>query len=74
MREAARHGDAAELAAWANDPRLTQSLRDCGFRERLSLPVYLRPTAAGIAPRALRVQMLDNDAAYLHAGRPEFWA
>ena len=74
VREAARHGDAAELAAWANEPHLAQALLACGFRGRLSLPVYLRSSAAGAAPRGLRVQMLDNDAAYLHSGRPELWA
>jgi hypothetical protein len=74
VRAAARHGDAAELATWANEPLLAQGLRDCGFRERLSLPVYLRSSAAGVAPRGLRVQMLDNDAAYLHSGLPELWA
>ena len=72
--EAARHGDAAELVTWANDARLAQSLLQCGFRARLNIPVYLRATAAGIAPRALHVQMLDNDAAYLHEGHAELWA
>jgi hypothetical protein len=74
VREAARHGDAAELTTWANEPLLAQALLECGFRGRFSLPIYLRPSVAGVAPVGLRVQMLDNDAAYLHSGRPELWA
>lgn len=74
VREARRNGDVAELVTWANDPLLAQSLIESGFRARLTLPVYLRPTKPGVAPEMLRVQMLDNDAAYLHEGRPELWA
>lgn len=62
---AARDGDAAELAARGNDLRLTESQSGYRFRGRLRLPICLRRTAAGIAPRALRVQMC------LHGGRPE---
>ncbi|MGH8227123.1 MAG: hypothetical protein ACREU3_04325 [Steroidobacteraceae bacterium] len=72
--EASRNGGAAELVTWANDSLLAQSLIECGFRARLTLPVYLRATTPGVAPGLLRVQMLDNDAAYLREGRPELWA
>lgn len=72
--EARRNRKVAELVTWANDLLLTQSLIECGFRARFTLPVYLRPTTSGIAPGMLRLQMLDNDAAYLHEGRPELWA
>lgn len=72
--EAMRNSDVAELVTWANDPLLTQSLIECGFRARLTLPLYLRAAMPAIAPAMLRVQMIDNDAAFLHEGRPELWA
>jgi hypothetical protein len=74
VMEASRNREVAELVTWANDPLFAQSLIECGFRARLTVPVYLRATAAGIAPGMLRLQMLDSDAAYLHAGRFEHWA
>ena len=72
--EASRNDAVAELVTWANDPSWAQSLIECGFRARLTVPVYLRATAAGVAPGMLRLQMLDNDAAYLHTGHFEHWA
>lgn len=72
--QARRHREIAELVTWANDPLLTHSLIECGFRARLTLPVYLRASTRGIAPGMLRLQMLDNDAAYLHEGRSALWA
>lgn len=75
VREATRHSGAAELAAWASDPLLSGCLRDCGFRARNEAPVQLLgPRDPALLPPALRVQMLDNDAAYRHLGRNEFWA
>jgi hypothetical protein len=39
------------------------------------LPVQmLAPRYPDIAATTLRVQMLDNDAAYRHLGRNEFWS
>jgi hypothetical protein len=65
---------AAEIVGWASDSLLSASLRACGFRARFELPVRIRRTdAASMLPAPLRVQMLDNDAAYLHEGRSEFW-
>lgn len=74
VMEASRNREVAELVTWANDPLFAQSLTKCGFRARLTIPVYLRATAAGVAPGMLRLQMLDNDAAYLHTGHFEHWA
>ena len=75
VREARRHPLAAELAAWASDPMLSRCLRECGFRARNEAPVQLLgPRNSVLVPAALRVQMLDNDAAYRHVGRNEFWA
>jgi hypothetical protein len=75
VREARRYSGAAELAAWASDPMLSRCLRECGFRARNEVPVQLLgPRDPALLPPALRVQMLDNDAAYRHLGRNEFWA
>lgn len=74
VREASRHGGAAELAAWASDPLLAQALSDNGFHLRYSLPIMLRPGAQGMPDAAPRMQMLDNDAHYLHQGRGQLWA
>jgi hypothetical protein len=74
VREARHYSGVAELAVWASDPLLSRSLRECGFRARNEVPVQLLPHDAALLPPALRVQMLDNDAAYRHLGRNEFWA
>jgi hypothetical protein len=75
VREAQRLRLAAELVAWASDPTLARCLRECGFRARNESPVQLLgPHDSALLPPALRVQMLDNDAAYRHLGRNEFWA
>ena len=58
---------AAELVTLASDPLLSSALRACGFRARAPKPIQL--LARPDPPFAhLRVQMLDNDAAWLHAG------
>jgi hypothetical protein len=75
VREATQYSSAAELAVWASDPQLSRCLRECGFRARNEVPVQLLgPRDPTLLPPALRVQMLDNDAAYRHLGRNEFWA
>jgi hypothetical protein len=73
---AAEHPRAAELAAWASDARFSQQLLACGFHERDALPVQIHGTRNPELPEsALRVQMLDNDAAYRHhPGYNEFLA
>jgi hypothetical protein len=75
VREAKRHPRAAELAVWASDATLSRALLDCGFHARGDLPVQvLAPHSPAITAQTLRLQMLDNDAAYRHGGRDEFWA
>lgn len=75
VMEAKRDRRVAELAAWANEPLLAQSLTACGFHARFTAPVYLRPNRDGLITRdALRVQMLDSDAAYLCGGSTNLWA
>ena len=72
---AGEHPEAAELAAWASDERTAHRLQECGFHERDELPVMvLAARNPELAQARLRVQMLDNDAAYRHPGHNEFWA
>ena len=74
-REASRYPQAAELAAWGSDPMFSQCLLECGFHKRHEFPVQLLASRDdSLLPTRLRVQMLDNDAAYRHTGRVEFWA
>jgi hypothetical protein len=64
---ASEHARAAELAAWASDSRLSQQLLECGFHARDVLPVQVLAARNPELPEStLRVQMLDNDAAYRH--------
>jgi hypothetical protein len=75
VARASEHGQAAELAAWASDSRFSQQLLDCGFHVRDALPVQVLAARNPELPEsAVRVQMLDNDAAYRHPGHNEFWA
>ena len=67
--------DLAELATWSSDPDISRSLLACGFHERLSLPIYFRSSRGAAVPAGgVRVQMLDNDAFYLHFTDDELWA
>lgn len=73
--EKARHDpEGAEVVAWASDPLLAGALRSCGFYARFESPIHLRPSAHDALPEAtLRVQMLDNDSAFLCLRRYEYW-
>ena len=73
--EQAQHDpQAAEIVSWASDPLLAGALRTCGFYARFQSPIQVRPTGRDTRPEGtLRVQMLDNDAAFLCAGRNEYW-
>jgi hypothetical protein len=74
VREAFKHPRAAELAVWASDASSVARLQECGFHVRGTLPVQmLAPRNPELATCTLRVQMLDNDALYLHGERNAFW-
>jgi hypothetical protein len=75
VRAAKRERRAAELVAWASDPLLTKCLLQCGFHARVTQPVqFLAPASVNFSVANLRLQMLDNDAAYRHLGRKAFLA
>jgi hypothetical protein len=73
--QARRHRDVAEIVAWSSDPVLSRALLTSGFHHRSQQPIFLRSTGAEeVIPGRMRVQMLDNDAAYFHRGAAELWA
>jgi hypothetical protein len=74
VREAKRDAHAVELATWANDRLLATSLIESGFHPRFTLPIFIRSGSARMPPDPFRVQMLDNDAAYLNADSGTLWA
>ena len=75
VAQAKRHAGLAELVAWSSDPLLSRTLENCGFHSRLTLPVYLRGSNGLTPPQEiLRVQMVENDASYLHLSQDELWA
>jgi hypothetical protein len=66
---------AAELVTWSSDPAECEVLRRCGFHQRSSQPVRILPSQGTEIPDGtLRVEMVDNDAAYLGGGSADFWA
>jgi hypothetical protein len=73
--QALRHRDVAELVAWSSDAIMARALVASGFHRRNQQPIFLRAAAEEqIIQGRLRVQMLDNDAAYFHHGFAELWA
>ena len=65
----------AEIVTWSSDPAIARDLVAGGFHERLTLPIYFRASSGIEVPtQGVRVQMLDNDAFYLHFDGGELWA
>jgi hypothetical protein len=74
VEQAQRDPRAAEVVTWASDPLLAEALRACGFYARFQSPIQVRASGRVTMPEGtLRVQMLDNDAAYLYEGRNAYW-
>jgi hypothetical protein len=75
VRQAKRNPRAAELVTWASDAALSRCLLECGFHARETVKAQLLAADDSHFPAAtVRLQMLDNDAAYRHPGRNEFLA
>lgn len=74
VREAKGRPGVAELVVWANDPMLSGALLECGFHERRVLQLQWLTNDSDAPTGILRVQMLDADAAYDDASRPNLWA
>lgn len=74
LEQGSHDPQAAEIVAWANDPLLCEALEASGFRARHETLIQMRPSSGALMPDApLRVQMLDNDLAYLHEDHDAFW-
>jgi hypothetical protein len=72
---ARRDTSVAEVMAWSSEPVLSQALTSCGFHRRHELPLSLRPSRdSDCRIPVLRIQPLDNDAAFTHGGRVELLA
>jgi hypothetical protein len=75
VEQARRHAGVAEVAAICSEPLLGGALQRCGFHARYSRPLFLRAASGVRVPDVrVRIQMLDDDAAYLHSGSKRFWA
>lgn len=73
--EAKRNHMAAEVVAVGSDSVTRQALLDCGFHDRGSNPLRVLPGKGVQLPNGpIRFQMIDSDAAYLHANKNNYWA
>ncbi len=74
--QAWQHPDVAELVAWSSNAIMTRALVGSGFHRRNQQPIFVRSSAAEdlIAMGAVHIQMIENDAAFLHQGSVELWS
>ena len=75
VSQAGRNPDAAEVVSLGSDPVTCQALLDCGFHSRGSAALRILPgkgVEMGAGP--IRFQMIDNDFAYLHQNKKDYWA
>jgi hypothetical protein len=69
VARAQEHPQAAEIVIRASDPLLADALAGAGFRAGNVAAVSVRPPPGFTLPALnLRIQMIDNDAAYFHEG------
>jgi hypothetical protein len=75
LQTAKKDSQSAELVTLCNDAIISNALVACGFRARTISKVQMLATSGASIPGVgVRVQMLDNDSVFLHAGQPDFWA
>lgn len=75
VSEASRNPAVAEVASVGSDPVTRQALVDCGFHARGNSTLRLLPGKGVELPAGpIRFQMIDSDAAYLHANKNSYWA
>jgi hypothetical protein len=74
ISHAATNLNAAEVVLWASGDLQRSVAQSCGFRPRFELPIQIRvSTRAPVDSAPANVQMLDNDAAYLHEDTVSHW-
>jgi hypothetical protein len=72
VRQAEQRAGVGEIAATCSEPLLAAALRGCGFHARFSRSLSVRATGGARLPDCpVRIQMIDDDQAYLPGG---FWA
>ncbi len=75
VHQAKTVGGVAEVAAWSSESALSAAFEECGFHQRFTRPIFLRSVRGAPLPQGgIRVQMIDNDAYYLHSTQRELWA
>jgi hypothetical protein len=72
-REAQRIAGVAEVVTLANTALEARALAEAGFAVCGELPMLVKARAPHAPGAGLRFQLLDGDAAFLHAGTPERW-
>jgi hypothetical protein len=67
--------EAAEVVTVVPDDLRRDALQQAGFHAIGDYPItFFTKNPALREVSALRCEMLDSDAAYLHSGKPQFWA
>ena len=75
VRQAGQREGVAEVAATCSEPLLAAALQRCGFHARFSRPLFLRATTGARVPDCtVRIQLIDDDQAYMHRGFKHLWA
>ena len=75
VHQAKTVGGVAEVVAWSSEHALSAAFEECGFHQRFTRPIFLRSVRGMPIPQGgIRVQMIDNDAYYLHSTQRELWA
>jgi hypothetical protein len=75
VAQARSSNEAAEVVTVVSDDLRRDALQQAGFHARGDYPIrFFTKNPALREVSALRCEMLDSDAAYLHSGRAEFWA
>lgn len=75
VEQARSSQDAAEIVTIVSDDLRRDALQQAGFHARGDYPIrFFTKNPALRDVSALRCEMLDSDAAYLHSGKAQLWA
>ena len=68
-------GGVAEIAVISSDPLFESALRQSGFHARFARPLFLcRTNGTELPDGTVRIQMIDDDKAYLQTAPQRLWA
>jgi hypothetical protein len=74
VQQGREHADAAEIVTVATTAVASGALQQTGFHERGRVVLRFLLRGGGDPPPDIRYQLMDGDGAFLHNGRPSFWA